>query len=62
MKDLSLHNNNRKRSIKKWGRAFHSIIINLPDEECEFLDTKYLSSKYPLGSDLPDYNLIVKDG
>ena len=29
--------------------------MGLEDEECELLDSIYLPSKYPLGSDLPDY-------
>lgn len=34
----------------------NSIFIDISDEECDFLDTIYLPSKYPLGSVLPDYN------
>lgn len=30
--------------------------INLSDEECDFLNSIYLPSKYPLGSVIPDYN------
>ena len=29
--------------------------VDLSDEECEFLDSIYLPSKYPLGSALPDF-------
>lgn len=32
-----------------------SIFVNLNEEECEFLDSIYLPSKYPLGSALPDF-------
>lgn len=52
---------------KAWGfKKTHSIlelrdyirdqgaIINLDDEECAFLDSIYLPSKYPLGGVLPD--------
>jgi len=33
-----------------------SIDINLSDEECDFLNSIYLPSKYPLGSVIPDYD------
>ena len=33
----------------------HGYDIELPDEDCEFLDSIYLPSKYPLGSVLPYY-------
>ncbi|MDE3057564.1 MAG: HEPN domain-containing protein [Bacteroidota bacterium] len=33
----------------------NSISIELTDEECEFLDSIYLPTKYPLGSALPDF-------
>ena len=33
----------------------NGIQINLSDDECDFLDTIYLPSKYPLGSALPDF-------
>jgi HEPN domain-containing protein len=32
------------------------IDTDLTADECEFLDTIYLPSKYPLGSALPDYD------
>ncbi|NOY78833.1 MAG: HEPN domain-containing protein [Calditrichaeota bacterium] len=35
--------------------AKEEIEINISDEECEFLDSIYLPSKYPLGSALPYY-------
>lgn len=34
----------------------HEIAVGLSDEECEFLDSVYLPSKYPLGSALPDFD------
>jgi len=34
----------------------NSIFIEISDEECDFLDTIYIPSKYPLGGVLPDYN------
>lgn len=33
----------------------HSIIIDLTDEDCDFLNSIYMPSKYPVGSVLPDY-------
>lgn len=33
----------------------NSIHLGLDDEECEFLDSIYLPSKYPLGSALPEF-------
>ena len=33
----------------------HEIAVGLSDEECEFLDSIYLPSKYPLGSALPNF-------
>ena len=33
----------------------NGIDIEITDEECEFLDSIYLPSKYPMGSVLPDY-------
>lgn len=33
----------------------NGIKINLDDDECDFLDSIYLPSKYPLGSVLPYY-------
>jgi HEPN domain-containing protein len=33
----------------------NSIRVGLDDEECEFLDSIYLPSKYPLGSALPEF-------
>jgi len=32
------------------------IYIELDDDKCEFLDSIYLPSKYPVGSVLPDFN------
>lgn len=32
------------------------INIDLPDEECEFLDSVYLPSKYPIMSVLPEFD------
>jgi len=34
----------------------NSVYIDISDEECDFLDTIYLPTKYPLGSVLPDFN------
>ncbi len=33
-----------------------NIKIDLSDEDCDFLNSIYLPSKYPLGSVIPDYN------
>ena len=33
----------------------NSLIIDLTDDECEFLNSIYLPSKYPLGSVLADF-------
>ncbi|MBN2010301.1 HEPN domain-containing protein [candidate division KSB1 bacterium] len=33
----------------------NQIDIELSDEECEFLDSIYLPSKYPIGSVLPEF-------
>lgn len=30
--------------------------INITDDECDFLDSVYLPSKYPIGSIIPEYN------
>jgi HEPN domain-containing protein len=32
------------------------ISVDLTDDECDFLDTIYLPSKYPLSGVLPDFN------
>lgn len=32
------------------------IKIDLTEDECDFLNSIYLSSKYPIGSALPDYD------
>ena len=32
------------------------IDVNLSDEDCDFLNSIYLPSKYPLGSVIPDYD------
>lgn len=34
----------------------NNVTINLTDDECDFLDSIYLPSKYPLGSALPFFN------
>jgi len=31
------------------------LVIGIEDDDCEFLDSIYLPSKYPLGSALPDF-------
>lgn len=31
----------------------HSIIIDLSEDECDFIDSIYLPAKYPVGSALP---------
>jgi hypothetical protein len=31
----------------------NSILVGLTEDECEFLDTVYLPTKYPVGSALP---------
>jgi len=33
-----------------------NIEIDLSDEDCDFLNSIYLPSKYPIGSVIPDYN------
>jgi HEPN domain-containing protein len=33
----------------------HNIKIDLNDDDCDFLNSIYLPSKYPVGSALPDY-------
>ena len=33
----------------------NGIDIEITDEECEYLDSIYLPSKYSMGSELPDY-------
>ncbi len=33
----------------------YDIEINISDEECDFMDSLYLPSKYPISSVLPDY-------
>jgi len=38
----------------------NSISIDILDEECDFLDTIYIPSKYPLGGALPDFNPDVE--
>lgn len=32
-----------------------NVFIDLADDECDFLNSIYLPSKYPIGSALPDY-------
>ncbi len=34
----------------------NNIEIDLSDEGCDFLNSIYLPSKYPIGSVIPDYN------
>ena len=34
----------------------NSVKINISDDECDFLNSIYIPSKYPLGSLLADYN------
>lgn len=31
----------------------NGIVVNIADDECDFLDSIYLPSKYPIGSALP---------
>lgn len=38
----------------------NGIEIEISEEECEFLDSIYLPSKYPMGSVLPDYEPDVE--
>ncbi|MFA7290471.1 MAG: HEPN domain-containing protein [Melioribacteraceae bacterium] len=33
----------------------NDIIVDLTEDECDFLDSIYLPSKYPIGSALPDF-------
>jgi len=33
-----------------------NIQVDISDENCDFLNSIYLSSKYPLGSVIPDFN------
>ena len=33
----------------------HGIAIDISEDDCDFLDTIYLPSKYPIGSVIPDY-------
>jgi HEPN domain-containing protein len=33
----------------------HGIAIDLSEDDCDFLNSIYLPSKYPLGGILPDY-------
>lgn len=35
----------------------NGITIELTDEECDFLDSMHLPTKYPIGSALPDFYL-----
>ena len=42
----------------------YDVKIKLADDECDFLDSMYLPTKYPIGSALPDFNpdeIICKD-
>ncbi len=34
----------------------HNISVDITEEQCDFLNTIYLPSKYPVGSALPDFN------
>ncbi len=34
----------------------NNIEIDLSDEDCDFLNSIYLPSKYPIGSVIPDYD------
>ena len=34
----------------------NSILVGLTEDECEFLDSVYLPTKYPVGSALPYFN------
>jgi len=34
----------------------HNIFVEITEEHCDFLNTIYLPSKYPVGSALPDFN------
>jgi HEPN domain-containing protein len=40
--------------------ASHGIIVDLQKEECHFLDSVYLPSKYPISSALPDFEPDVR--
>lgn len=40
--------------------ASHGITVDITKEECHFLDSVYLPSKYPISSALPDFEPDVK--
>jgi HEPN domain-containing protein len=45
------HSINELRMILK----SNNLTVELSDEECDFLDSIYLPSKYPIGNALPDF-------
>ena len=40
--------------------ASHGITVDITKEECHFLDSVYLPSKYPISSALPDFEPDIK--
>ena len=38
----------------------HNMVIELTDDECDFLDSIYLPTKYPIGSALPYFYPDIK--
>jgi HEPN domain-containing protein len=47
----------KTHSILELKNIINDMVLNsiLPDDDCDFLDSVYLPSKYPLMSVLPDY-------
>lgn len=53
-KALGLKRTHSIMELKNTLNNYH-IEINISDEECDFLDSLYLPSKYPISSVLPNY-------
>jgi len=53
-KALGLKRTHSIMELKNTLNNYH-IEINISDEECDFMDSLYLPSKYPISSILPDY-------
>lgn len=53
-KALGLKRTHSIMELKNTLNNYH-IEINISDEECDFMDSLYLPSKYPISSVLPDY-------
>jgi len=53
-KALGLKRTHSIMELKNTLNNYH-IEIDISDEECDFLDSLYLPSKYPISSVLPDY-------